>query len=130
MFSRLGYSYWYVRGKFQLLWAHFRGMNLAERYLPTLELAQAYSEHAPVMSVIGYYSRGIVYAEKSLALRRSFNDLWGQGQTLDFYGVVLHAASQFTACVEKSRQAVRLSAEYRRLLGNEHRTLSDGSISL
>ena len=60
------------------------------------------------MSLIGYYSRGIVYAEKSLEIRRSFGDLWGQGQSLHFYGIVLYAASQFTECVEKSREAVRL----------------------
>ena len=60
------------------------------------------------MSVIGFYSRGTVYAEKSLAFRRSFNDLWGEGQSLHFYGILLHAASRFTTCVEKSRESVRL----------------------
>ena len=60
------------------------------------------------MSLIGYYSRGIVYADKSLELRRSFSDIWGQGQSLNFYGILLHAASRFTTCVEKSREAVRL----------------------
>ena len=108
MFSRLAHGYWFVRGRIQSLWAHLRGMNLVERYPPTMELAQAYSEHAPGMSLIGYYSRGIVYAEKSLALRRSFSDAWGQGQSLNFYGILLHAASRFTTCVEKSREAVRL----------------------
>jgi two-component system sensor kinase len=108
MFSRLAHGYWFVRGRFQSLWAHLRGMNLVERYPPTAELAQAYSEHAPGMSLIGFYSRGIVYAEKSLELRRSFSDLWGQGQSLHFYGILLHAASMFTTCVEKSRESVRL----------------------
>ena len=108
MFSRLCHGYWFVRGQHQFLWAHLRGLNLCERYGPTMELSQAYSEHAPGMSLIGYYSRGIVYAEKSLELRRSFNDLWAQGQSLNFYGILLHAASMFTTCVEKSREAVRL----------------------
>ena len=108
MFSRLCHGYWFVRSQFMFLWAHLRGLNLCERYGPTMELAQAYSEHAPGMSLIGYYSRGIVYAEKSLELRRSFNDLWAQGQSLNFYGILLHAASMFTTCVEKSREAVRL----------------------
>ena len=108
MFSRLAYGYWFVRGQLQSLWAHLRGMNLAERYPPSMELAQAYSEHAPGMMVFGYYSRGIAYAEKSLALRRSFNDLWGQGQSLNFYGMLLHGASRYAACVEKLREAVRL----------------------
>ncbi|MGA2258643.1 MAG: histidine kinase dimerization/phospho-acceptor domain-containing protein, partial [Thermoguttaceae bacterium] len=108
MFSRLAQGYWFARGRLQCLWAHLRGMNLVERYPPTMELAQAYSEHAPANSLIGYYSRGIVYAKKSLELRRSFSDLWGQGQSLNFYSILLHAASRFTTCVEKSREAVRL----------------------
>jgi len=108
MFSRLAHGYWFARGRHQSLWAHLRGMNLVERYPPTMELAQAYSEHAPGMSLIGYYRRGMRYANKSLELRRSFSDLWGQGQSLNFYGILLHAASRFATCVEKSREAVRL----------------------
>ncbi len=108
MFSRLAHGYWFARGRLQCLWSHLRGMNLVERHAPTMELAQAYSEHAPAISLIGYYSRGIAYAEKSLELRRSFGDLWGQGQSLHFYGILLHAASRFTTCVENSREAVRL----------------------
>jgi len=108
MFSRLCHGYWFARGRLQCLWAHLRGLNLVERYPPTMELAQAYSEHAPAMSLIGYYRRGLLYANKSLELRRSFSDLWGQGQSLNFYGILLHAASRFATCVEKSREAVRL----------------------
>jgi signal transduction histidine kinase/CheY-like chemotaxis protein len=108
LFSRLAHGYWFVRGRMESLWSHLRGMNLVERYPPTRELAQAYSEHAPGMSLIGYYRRGITYAEKSLELRRSFGDLWEQGQSLHFYGILLHAASKFPQCAEKSREAVRL----------------------
>ncbi len=107
-FSSLAYGYWFVRGKLQVLWAHLRGMNRAERYPPTLELAHSYSEHGPAMTLIGYYRRGIVYLEKSLAIRRSVGDLWGQGQSLDFYAVLLNAASRFAECAEKGREAVRL----------------------
>ncbi|TMQ31201.1 MAG: hypothetical protein E6K70_23045, partial [Planctomycetota bacterium] len=76
-------------------------MNLAERYPPTPELAQAYSEHAPAMSLIPYFRRGIAYAQKSLAIRKELGDLWGQGQSLHFYGVVLYASSRFHECIEK-----------------------------
>ncbi|MBI3468717.1 MAG: AAA family ATPase, partial [Planctomycetes bacterium] len=108
LYSRLAYAYWFDRGRVPCLWAHLREMNLAERYPSTLELAQAYSEHAPVMSLVPYFSRGIAYAEKSLAIRKSLGDLWGQGQSLHFYGVVLYAASRFAECIEKCREAVRL----------------------
>ena len=83
-------------------------MNLAEQYAPTLELAQAYSEHAPAMSLVGCFARGITYARKSLEIRKSLGDVWGQGQSLHYYGVVLYAASRFDECVEKCREAVRL----------------------
>jgi two-component system sensor kinase len=108
LFSRLAHGYWFVRGKIPCLWTHLRGMNLAERYAPTLELAQAYSEHAPAMSLIPLFRRGIAYAQKSLEIRKEFEDLWGQGQSLHFYGVVLYTASRFSECVTKCREAVRL----------------------
>jgi two-component system sensor kinase len=108
LYSRLAYAYWFERGRIPCLWAHLREMNLAERYPPTLELAQAYSEHAPVMSLIPMFGRGIAYAEKSLAIRKALGDVWGQGQSLHFHGVVLYAASRFTECIDKCRDAVRL----------------------
>ena len=83
-------------------------MNLMERYPPTPELAQAYSVHSPIMSLIGCFHRGITYAEKSFALRKSFGDLWGQGQSRNFHSVVLYHASRFSECVERSREAIRL----------------------
>ncbi len=108
LYNRLTYAYWFKRGQIACLWAHLRGMNLAERYPPTLELAQAYSIHAPVMSLVPLFNRGIRYAEKSLAIRKQLGDLWGQGQSLHFYGVVLYAASRFSECIEKCQEAVRL----------------------
>jgi signal transduction histidine kinase len=83
-------------------------MNLAERYPPTPELAQAWSEHAPVMTMVPFFRRGIAYAERSLAIRRALGDVWGEGQSLHFYGVVLYGASRWGECIEKCREAVRL----------------------
>src|SRR5207302_2795374 len=108
LYSRLGHLYWFHRGKSALLWAHLREMNLAERYPPTLELAQAYSEHAPAMSLIPYFRRGIAFVERSLAIRKSLGDLWGQGQSLHFFGIILYASSRFQECIEKCREAIRL----------------------
>ena len=108
LFSRLAHGYWFARSKVVALWAHLRGMNLAERYPPTLELAQAYSEHAPGMTLVSCFRRGIAYARKSLEIRKSLGDLWGQGQSLHYYGVVLYGASRFAECIEKCREAVRL----------------------
>jgi two-component system sensor kinase len=108
LYSRLAYVYWFAKGTSWSLWAHLREMNLAERYPPTLELAQAYSEHAPAMSMIPLVHRGIAYAERSLAIRRAKGDVWGQGQSLHFYGLVLYTASKYQDCIDRCREAVRL----------------------
>ncbi|HVM41548.1 MAG TPA: GAF domain-containing sensor histidine kinase, partial [Acidimicrobiia bacterium] len=108
LYSRLAHVAWFVRGPVPTLWAHLREMNLAERYPPTRELAQAYSEHAPASTLVGWHRRGIAYATRSLAIRRRLHDVWGQGQSLNFYGIVLYTAARYTESMEKGREAVRL----------------------
>jgi two-component system sensor kinase len=108
LFSLLTHGCWYSRSKIQCLLAHLRGLNLAEKFPPTPELAHAYSEHAPVMCLVPLFARAIRYAQRSLELRKSFNDVWGQGQSLNFYSCVLYAASRYRECVEKGREAIRL----------------------
>jgi tetratricopeptide (TPR) repeat protein len=110
-YSRLSYVYWFQGGKIPCLWAHLRQLNLAERYPSTPELAQAYSQHGPIMGMIGNYPRGIAYAEQSLAIRQDLGDVWGQGQSLHFLGVVLYAASRFEECIERCREAEMLLEE-------------------
>ena len=116
LLNGLTLAYWYGRGTHVALWSHLREMNLAERYPPTLELAHAYSEHAPAMGVISGFSRGLIsgfqrgmtYAGKSLDIRRSFGDLWGQGQSLHYSGILLYMESRFSECIDACREAVRL----------------------
>lgn len=108
LYSRLTHAYFFQRGRVPTAWGHLRGMNLAERYPPSLELAQAYSEHAPVMTMLPNFKRGIAYVRRSYDIRREKGDLWGQGQSLTFYGVVLYAASRFEEAIETLREAQRL----------------------
>ena len=116
LFNGLTLAYWYGRSTYVTLWAHLREMNLAERYPPTLELAHAYSEHAPAMGVISGFSRGLIsgfqrgmtYAKKSLDIRKSFGDLWGQGQSLHYSGILLYMESRFAECIDACREAIRL----------------------
>ncbi len=108
LLSRLAYSYWFARGRTKNFWVHLREMNLAERYGPSAELAQAYSEHAVALTLLGWYDRGLAYGRKALAIRRALDDVWGQGQSLDFCGVALYAASRFRECIEYCREGVRL----------------------
>ncbi len=107
-FSGMAHGCWYTRSVVVGMWAHLRGMNLAERYLPTLELANAYSEHAPAMTLVPAFRRAITYAQRSFAIRESLGDLWGQGQSLHYHGVALYAASRYRECIEKCSEAVRL----------------------
>jgi len=108
LLNRLTYAYWFKRGQIPCLWAHLRGMNLAERYPPTLELAHSYSLHAPALTTLALMNRGLTYAKKSLQIRTAQGDLWGQGQSLHFAGLVLYAASRFEECITTCRAAVRL----------------------
>ncbi len=106
--SRLAYAYWFSRSKAEVLYMHLRGMNLAERYQPTSELAQAYSEHAPAMSLIPLSRRGIAYARRSLQIRTEQNDIWGQGQSIHCLAIALHCAAKFEECVHVGRRSIRI----------------------
>ncbi len=110
LLSGLSHGCWYCRSKISVYWSHLRGMNLAERFPPTLELAQLYADHAPAMTIIPIpaFRRGIRYAEKSLAIRKECDDLWGQGQSLHYYGVVLYAASRYKECIDRCRASIRI----------------------
>jgi len=108
LYSRLAYLYWFHSGKIPCGWTHLRGLNLAERYEPSAELAQAYSEHAPVMTMLPWYARGIRYAERSHEIRVAQGDTWGQGQSLGFTGVVQYAASRFDAARHACTEAIEL----------------------
>lgn len=107
-FIMLTHGCWYCRSQLQCLLAHLRGMNFAERFPPTPELAHAYSVHAPVMALVPLFERAIDYARRSLEYRKAFDDVWGQGQSLNFYSCALYAASRYEECIEKGREAVRL----------------------
>lgn len=108
LYSRLAHAYWFSRGSIPTAWTHLREMNLAERYPSTPELAQAYSEHAPVMTLLTAFDRGTRYGQRSLEIRRELGDVWGQGQSLHFLGVVLYGASRYEECMDRCREAIRL----------------------
>ena len=106
--SRLAYLYWFHSGKVTCAWSHLRGLNLAERYPPSAELGQAYSEHAPVATMVPLFGRAYRYAQRSLEIRRSQGDIWGQGQSQSFAAVTLYAASRFEEAEVAGREAIRL----------------------
>lgn len=108
LYSNIARGYWYTRDKYYTLWAHLRGMNRGERYRPSAVLAHAYSEHAPAMTLLGWYSRGVDYAMRSLEIRRGFNDVWGQGQSRNFISILHYSFSNYSECLRESSQAVAI----------------------
>jgi signal transduction histidine kinase/tetratricopeptide (TPR) repeat protein len=110
IFSRLAYANWFIRGQVATFWAHLSELNIAERYPPSRELAQACSEHS--ISVTGlprfFFRRGVRYAERGLAIREALGDAWGVGQSLNFYGMLLYAFGRYEDALEKFRQARRV----------------------
>ncbi|MDX6690490.1 MAG: hypothetical protein QOG15_1947 [Solirubrobacteraceae bacterium] len=108
LYSRLAHVYWFGAGKVPCGWTHLRGLNRAERYPPTLELAQGYSEHAPVMTMLPWFKRGLDYAGRSLAIRRELGDAWGEGQSLHFTGVALYGASRYEDALETLHAAIAI----------------------
>ena len=45
--------------------------------MPSEALAQAYSEHGPAMTVVGYFSRAVRYAKRGIKMRDELNDTLG-----------------------------------------------------
>jgi serine/threonine protein kinase len=108
LMSRLSYLNWFARGTIPTLWSHLVELNRAERYLPSLELAQAWSEHAPALSMVPLHNRGIRYAEKSLKIRRAHGHRWGMAQSLHFLGLAQHSSGRLRESVENMEQAVEI----------------------
>ncbi|MFZ5471077.1 MAG: ATP-binding protein [Myxococcota bacterium] len=107
LYSRLAYAYYFL-DTFRATWAHLRELNLAERYPPTLELGQAYSNHCAMMSTLPRPRRALAYGKRGLTIRQSLGDRWGEGQALSFYAWGLIVASRFDEALAAKRQAARL----------------------
>jgi signal transduction histidine kinase/CheY-like chemotaxis protein/predicted ATPase len=116
--SKLAHFYRLYRKKTHSLWSHLRGLNVAERFLPSSTLAEVYSKHAATVCLTQWFPRAIQYAEKSLSLREQFRDDWGKGQTLSHYSCILYSASRYSECIEKGQQAIELllrTGDYRQV---------------
>jgi signal transduction histidine kinase/CheY-like chemotaxis protein/tetratricopeptide (TPR) repeat protein len=108
LYRQLAHGYWFTRNRIQLLWAHLRGMNLAELFPATSELAAMYADHGPAMTLIPLFKRGIHYARKSVDIHEQLKDCWGKSQSLSYHSLVSYAASRFEESAELSRQAIEL----------------------
>ncbi|MCI5065428.1 AAA family ATPase [bacterium] len=108
LFNRISIAFHFDRSKPWAFWSHFHALNTLEQYGPTPELASALSGHAAGCSLLRWFSRGIRYAERSLALRRALHDQWGEGVTLHFYGVLLYTGSRYSQAIDRCTEAVTI----------------------
>ena len=106
--SGLTHSYYHGGDPITCLWSHFRSLNVAERYLPSPEMALLYAEHAPAVVMFGMNERAFRYAERSRQMREATGDLWGQGQSLHYHGVSLYNAAKYPEAIQKCREAIKL----------------------
>ncbi|MFY7877138.1 MAG: ATP-binding protein, partial [Pirellula sp.] len=108
LYSRLAHTYWFSRGALLTMYAHLTGMNDAERFEDTSELAKSYSEHAPVCTLLRSFRRAERYSLRSIAIHTAENNTWGQGQTLAYASVVPLAEARFTKCIETATKGIEL----------------------
>ncbi len=92
---------------FKLAWSHFRGMNFAERFPPSRELAFQYAQHSMLVSmVLGWPARGSRYFEESARIQQEFNDAWGIGHSDSYWGVGLYAAARYEEAADHFSKAI------------------------
>jgi len=108
IYGRLAYCTYMGRGLVRTVPEQLRQLNLAERYTATPELAQACITHAVVAQMLHMPRRFDRFAARSLELRRSQGDIWGQGQTLHFMGMAYFGGSNFARAIAQCREAIRL----------------------
>lgn len=106
--NRLVYAYWFGLGKVPCLWIQLRGMNKAEHFPPSAELARAYAIHTPVVSLLALFERGISYSQRAQEIYKSLGDVQGQGTALHYHGLILYVAARYDECIEKCGEAVRM----------------------
>jgi tetratricopeptide (TPR) repeat protein len=107
LFLRLSYTY-YHSNMLKSLWGGWAGMNRAERLPPSGALAFSYAGYGGQLGMFGRVSRGLSYLDRSIELRREFNDLWGVANSFLFTGVVLYTQARFEESITKLDEALEL----------------------
>lgn len=97
--GRLANSYRFVESPLRVLWANLRAVNNAERYLPSFELAQAYSDYGVSLSLIPWSSHGQKFAEQSFEIAKNLGSTWHQGQASICHAITQYAASKLEECI-------------------------------
>ena len=95
----------YFTNKTKAIFIHLRHLNFAERCRVPEILSQAYCNHGPAISTIGWMSRGIDYIHKGLAFREQAGDRWGVAQARSYLAAVLFLSTQSREAIRQARLA-------------------------
>jgi hypothetical protein len=85
----------FMRNMPQSVWAIQAAMNHAERLPPSQALGWSYAGNSIILASMGGLRQARGFVERSLALRRQFNDLWGVANSLSAYGMLHYACGRF-----------------------------------
>lgn len=78
-------------------------MNYLESKHLTDQIAQAYVDHAPVCSVLGWFSRGRKFAENGLAIRKASGDRWGIAQARQCLMWTIFPVGEFQEAIRQGK---------------------------
>ncbi len=99
----------FAAARLRCLWSALTRYEFGRVLSAYLELAQAYAIHAPVMSLLPWFNRGIAYAQNSLRFTsRSWRSLGARTITTLLTASFFMRLRDSTECIEKCREAVRL----------------------
>jgi eukaryotic-like serine/threonine-protein kinase len=104
-FCRLSHPYMF-QSILKAVWAHFTGMNRAEKTPPSYGLCFNYTFHCCVMSMVGLQRRGSRYGDRAINLANQLNDLWLRGQTFNYKGIGSYASALYEEGVAVLTEAI------------------------
>ncbi len=107
IFHSLAYAYYFLDLP-RTVEAHLRQLNLAERLGESPELANTYSSHGIVCSLIPLHRRALRYQLAGLKMRKNLNDRWGVGQSYGFLGVCCYYRGDLAQAIEYLRQSIQI----------------------
>jgi eukaryotic-like serine/threonine-protein kinase len=107
LMTRRAYAYW-MNSSPRAMCAIYAAMNHGERFPPSPALAYSYAGYGVGLVSFGRFVRAFHYLDRSLALRRELNDLWGMANSLLAWGCALYSSARYEEAIAKLGEAVDL----------------------
>jgi signal transduction histidine kinase len=117
LYDRLLHPLFFDQSTLLFLWALLRQVNLAERGEDRLVLARAYATFGAgtAAAIPSLWRLALRRVDRSLDIRSSLGDLWGEGQSLSYRGTVLYAAGR----LEDAEVALERAEELLHRMGDQ-----------